>query len=64
MQTAPESRASNYRRESEHLRHAAEVIEEAGLREQLLSIAEQYDAAAASLEQELPLSEQGFPVIG
>jgi hypothetical protein len=37
------------------------VIEEAGLRQQLLSIAEQYDAAAASLEQELAFSERRFP---
>jgi len=60
MQTDPELLASHYRREAEHLRRAVEIIEEAGLREQLLSIAQQYDAAAGSLEQELALSEQGF----
>ena len=55
METAPEATASQYRRETEHLRHAVELIEDARLREQLLSIARQYDAAAGSIEQELRL---------
>ena len=52
METDPEATASQYRREAEHLRHAVEMIEDARLRAQLLSIARQYDAAAGSIEQE------------
>src|SRR2546423_11812749 len=52
METDPEATASQYRREAEHLRHAVELIEDARLRAQLLSIARQYDAAAGSIEQE------------
>ena len=55
MATHPEVEASRYRREAEHLRHAVEMIEDARLREQLLSIARQYDAVAGSIEQELRL---------
>jgi predicted metal-dependent hydrolase len=55
METRPETTALRYRREAEHLRHAVEMIDEVKLREQLLSIARQYDAAAGSIEQELRL---------
>ena len=55
METDPEATASQYRRQAEHLRRAVEMIEEARLREQLLSIARQYDAAAGSIEQGLRL---------
>jgi len=57
MQTDPEAIARQYRREAEHLRHAVELIEETRLREQLLAFARQYDAAAASIEQELRSQE-------
>jgi hypothetical protein len=56
MQTADDrSRASHYRREAEHLRLAVDLIHSEQLRQQLLLIARQYDAAAASIEQEFGL---------
>lgn len=55
VQADPEAHASRYRREAEHLRQAVEMIEDARLREQLLSFARQYDAAAMAIEQELRL---------
>jgi len=48
MQTDPETAASRYRREAEHLRHAVELIHDEGLREQLLSFAHQYETTAAA----------------
>ena len=54
-----QSMASKYRRQAEHLRHAVELIEDARLREHLLSIALQYDASAVSIEQELRLQAAG-----
>jgi hypothetical protein len=56
METDSEATARRYRREAEHLRHAVEMIEDARLREQLLSIAQQYEAAAAAIDQQLRLS--------
>jgi len=53
MQADPETQMRHYRRQAEHLRHAVELIHDEGLRQQLLSIARQYETAAASLEQEL-----------
>ena len=55
MDPDPEAEASRYRREAEHLRRASELIADERLREQLIGIAQQYEAAAASLQQELPL---------
>jgi hypothetical protein len=46
------STADHYRREAEHLRRAAEVVRDEGLREQLLSIAEQYEAMARRIESQ------------
>jgi hypothetical protein len=65
MQADPQSQANRYRRQAEHLRRAVELIVEAGLREQLLSIALQYETAAASIEEHLRLrtSEAGIPEI-
>lgn len=55
MDPDPAAEASRYRREAEHLRRAIELIEDKRLRDQLLGIAQQYEAAAASLQQELQL---------
>src|SRR3954447_17981105 len=51
--------ARKYRRQAEHLRYVVELIEDARLREQLLSITRQHDAAAGSIEQELRLQAVG-----
>ena len=51
--------ARKYRRHAEHLRYVVELIEDARLREQLLSITRQHDAAAGSIEQELRLQAVG-----
>lgn len=40
------SKADPYRREAEQLRDAAKLVRDEGLREQLLSIAEQYETVA------------------
>jgi hypothetical protein len=45
--------AENYRREALSLRTAAELVRDKGLSDQLLWIAEQYEAAAASSEPTL-----------
>jgi hypothetical protein len=45
-----QSNAEKYRREAMTLRQAAEVVRDPGLRDQLLSIAEQYEALAAGIE--------------
>ena len=50
------SKADQYRREAEQLRVAAQVVRDEGLREQLLSIAEQYERLAAGTES-LPTGE-------
>jgi hypothetical protein len=48
-----QSKADKYRREAMSLRQAAEIVRDAGLRGQLLSIAEQYETLAARIEREL-----------
>jgi hypothetical protein len=45
-------KADQYRREAEQLRVAAQVVRDEGLREQLLSIAEQYEAMARRIESQ------------
>jgi hypothetical protein len=47
------SRAEKYRREAISLRQAAEIVQDPRLRNQLLSIAERYDALAAGIESEI-----------
>jgi hypothetical protein len=46
-----EARVSQYRREAADLRRAAEVVRDESLREQLLSIAQQYEALADRIER-------------
>jgi hypothetical protein len=46
-----ESRVSQYRREAADLRRAAEIVRDESLREQLLSIAQQYEALADRIER-------------
>jgi hypothetical protein len=46
------SKADQYRREAEQLRDAAKVVLDEALREQLLSIAEQYEAMARRIESQ------------
>jgi hypothetical protein len=48
-----QARAEKYRREAAEIREAAEVIRDKAFRDQLLSIADQYDSYAASIEAEL-----------
>ena len=55
MDPSPEAEASRYRREAEHLRRVVELIEDERLREQLLLFAQQYEAVAELIEQELRL---------
>jgi hypothetical protein len=50
-------KAEKYRSEAMTLRQAAEVVRDPGLRDQLLSIAEQYEALAAAIERGLPSQE-------
>lgn len=50
------STADQYRREAEQLRDAAKVVRDEGLREQLLSMAEQYERLAAGTTS-LPTGE-------
>jgi hypothetical protein len=46
------SKADQYRREAEQLRDAAKVVLDEALREQLLSIAEQYEAMATRIDSQ------------
>ncbi len=52
-----QSKAEKYRREAMSLRQAAEIVRDPKLRNQLLSIAEQYEALAAAIERGLPSQE-------
>ena len=64
MHTDPEAQANKYRREAEHLRHAVELIYDPDLREQLLSFARQYNAAAVAIEREVKLKPLTQPKSG
>jgi|HubBroStandDraft_2_1064218.scaffolds.fasta_scaffold3229936_1 hypothetical protein len=46
------SKADHYRREAVQLRDAAKVVRDEGLREQLRSIAEQYEAMATKIDSQ------------
>ena len=48
-----QSRAEQYRREAAEIRKAAEIVQDEGLRQQLLSFADQYEAVATSIEVEI-----------
>jgi hypothetical protein len=48
-----QARADKYRREAAEIRQAAEIVWDDRFREQLLTIADQYDSYAASIEAEL-----------
>jgi hypothetical protein len=48
-----QSRAEKYRREAMSLRQAAAIVRDPGLRDQLLSIAEQYEVMVAGTDREL-----------
>jgi hypothetical protein len=48
---ADRSIADHYRREAEQLRHAAEIVKDTGLQDQLLSFARDYDEWAIAIER-------------
>lgn len=50
-----------YRKEAASLRQAAEVIRDQGFREQLLSIADDYEAAAIKIETQIDPRGRPFP---
>jgi hypothetical protein len=56
MDPEPGAQAARYRRQAEHLRQAVQLIADERLREQLLSFAQQYEIAAAAIEQEIRLA--------
>jgi pyruvate-formate lyase len=47
------SKANRYRWEATEIRRAAEIVQDERFREQLLSIADEYDAAATEIEAQL-----------
>jgi len=46
--------ANDYRQEAAQIREAVQQIQDDGFRQQLLNIADQYEAAAAMIEADLP----------
>src|SRR5437764_755422 len=52
-----QSRAEKYRREAAEIRSAAEIVRDEGFRQQLLSIADEYDAVATSIEVKIGPNE-------
>src|SRR5438045_6286722 len=53
-----QSRAEKYRREAAEIRSAAEIVRDEGFRQQLLSIADEYDAVATSIEVKIGPNER------
>ena len=63
METESRTRARRYRHEGQQLRDAVELIQDERLREQLLTIATQYDAAAEAIEQQLETRQRPHPLM-
>ena len=57
-QAQAKARADLYRREAADLRRAVELIQEDGLRRQLLAIAQEYEDIAADIERQLARAQQ------